>query len=40
MVERYRQEVSPTKRGAQQEIERLDLLGRHELAHRTLAGLS
>jgi integrase len=40
IMERYKMEVSPTKRGAKQEIERLDVLGRHELAHRTLAGLS
>lgn len=40
IMERYKREVSAHKRGAKQEIERLDVLARHELAHRTLAGLS
>ncbi len=40
VMARYAQEVSPPKRGAKQEIERLDVLSRQELAHRTLAGLS
>ncbi|KLK90997.1 DNA recombinase [Microvirga vignae] len=40
LLTRYRDEVSPTKRGAQQEIERIDVLVRHDVCHRTLAGLS
>ncbi|MFC1459294.1 site-specific integrase [Microvirga arabica] len=37
---RYRDEVSPSKRGAAQEIQRIDVFTRHEIAHRTLAGLT
>lgn len=37
---RYQKEVSPTKRGAEQEIQRLSVLIRHDIAHRTLVGLS
>lgn len=40
LLARYRNEVSPTKRGAQQEIQRIDALVRHDISHRTLAGLS
>jgi integrase len=40
LLSRYRDEVSPTKRGAQQEIQRIDVLVRHDICHRTLAGLS
>jgi len=40
LLRRYRAEVSPTKRGAPQEIQRLGVLARHEIAHRTLVGLS
>lgn len=40
LLERYQREVSPTKRGAVQEIQRLDVLRRHELAYRSLVGLS
>ncbi len=37
---RYQREVSPTKRGSAQEIQRIDVLRRHELAYRTMIGLS
>lgn len=40
LLRRYQKEVSPTKRGAEQEIQRIDVLLRHEIAHRTLVGLS
>lgn len=40
LMERYQREVSPTKRGSVQEIQRLDVLRRHELAYRTMVGLS
>lgn len=40
LLERYQREVSPTKRGAVQEIQRIDVLRRHDLAYRTLIGLS
>lgn len=40
LLERYQREISPTKRGAIQEIQRIDVLRRHDLAYRTLIGLS
>ncbi|WP_319519006.1 site-specific integrase [uncultured Martelella sp.] len=40
LLERYQREVSPTKRGAVQEVQRIDVLRRHDLAYRTLIGLS
>jgi integrase len=40
LLERYQRDVSPLKRGAVQEIQRIDVLRRHELAYRTLIGLS
>lgn len=40
LLERYKTEVSPTKRGSVQEIQRLDVLKRHDIAYRTLIGLS
>lgn len=40
LLERYKTEVSPTKRGAAQEIQRIDVLKRHDIAFRTLVGLS
>ncbi|MDK4739390.1 site-specific integrase [Rhizobium sp. CNPSo 3464] len=40
LLERYQQEVSPLKRGSVQEIQRIDVLRRHELAYRTMVGLS
>jgi integrase len=40
LLSRYKMEVSPTKRGAVQEIQRIDVLQRHDIAHRTLIGLS
>jgi integrase len=40
LLGRYRDEVSPTKRRAQQEVQRIDVLVRHDICHRTLAGLS
>lgn len=40
LLERYQREVSPLKRGATQEIQRIDVLRRHDLAYRTLIGLS
>ncbi|OCI91453.1 integrase [Agrobacterium sp. 13-626] len=40
LLERYQQEVSPTKRGFTQESQRIDVLRRHDLSHRTLIGLS
>ncbi len=40
LLERYQSEVSPTKRGSAQEIQRIDVLRRHELAYRTMIGLS
>ncbi len=40
LLERYQREISPTKRGSMQEIQRLDVLRRHDLAYRTMIGLS
>lgn len=40
LMERYQREVSPLKRGSVQEIQRIDVLRRHELAYRTMVGLS
>ncbi|GAA5656922.1 tyrosine recombinase XerC [Brucella sp. NBRC 13694] len=40
LLKRYAVEVSPSKRGSIQEIQRLDVLQRHDLAYRTLVGLS
>lgn len=40
LLERYQREISPTKRGSVQEIQRIDVLRRHDLSHRTLIGLS
>lgn len=40
LLERYQREISPLKRGSVQEIQRLDVLRRHDLAYRTLVGLS
>lgn len=40
LLERYQREITPTKRGAVQEGQRIDVLRRHDLAHRTLIGLS
>lgn len=40
LILRYELEVSPLKRGAVQEIQRIKVLQRHDLAHRTLVGLS
>ncbi|MBY3088303.1 site-specific integrase [Rhizobium laguerreae] len=40
LLERYQTEVSPTKRGFIQESQRIDVLRRHDLSHRTLIGLS
>lgn len=40
LLERYQREISPTKRGSVQEIRRLDVLRRHDLAYRTMIGLS
>ncbi|CAN7554729.1 site-specific integrase [Neorhizobium tomejilense] len=40
LLERYQNEVTPLKRGAVQETQRLDVLRRHDLSHRTLIGLS
>ncbi|MGO4112368.1 site-specific integrase [Rhizobium ruizarguesonis] len=40
LLKRYKIEVSPTKRGCLQEIQRIDVLERHDIAHRTLIGLS
>lgn len=40
LLERYQREVSPLKRGAVQEIQRIDVLRRHDLAYRTMVGLS
>lgn len=40
LLERYQSEVSPTKRGSVQEVQRIDVLRRHELAYRTMIGLS
>lgn len=37
---RYQLEVTPTKRGCVQESQRIDVLLRHDLCHRTLIGLS
>ncbi|RFZ81517.1 site-specific integrase [Shinella sp. WSJ-2] len=37
---RYQREISPSKRGSVQEIQRIDVLSRHELAYRTMTGLS
>lgn len=40
LLERYQREVSPFKRGSVQEIQRIDVLRRHDLAYRTMIGLS
>ncbi|MDF2372676.1 MAG: site-specific integrase [Rhizobiaceae bacterium] len=40
LLERYKVEVSPTKRGAVQEIQRIGVLKRHDIAFRTMIGLS
>ncbi len=40
LLERYQREVSPLKRGSVQEIQRIDVLRRHDLAYRTMTGLS
>ncbi len=40
LLERYKTEVSPTKRGSVQEIQRLDVLKRHDIAYRTMVGPS
>lgn len=40
LMKRYPKIVSPTKRSATQEIQRLDVLRCHDLAYRTLIGLS
>lgn len=40
LLERYQREITPQKRGAVQEDQRIDVLRRHELSHRTLIGLS
>lgn len=40
LLERYQREVTPLKRGAVQEAQRLDVLRRHDLSHCTLIGLS
>ncbi len=40
LLERYQLEISPTKRGSVQEIQRIDVLRRHDLAYRTMIGLS
>ncbi len=36
LLERYKTEVSPTRRGSVREIQRIDMLKRHDIAHRTL----
>lgn len=40
LLERYKLEVSPSKRGSVQEIQRIDVLQRHDIAYRTMIGLS
>jgi integrase len=40
LLERYQKEITPQKRGAVQEGQRIDVLRRHDLSHRTLLGLS
>lgn len=40
LMRRYQLEVTPKKRGYAQEGQRIDVLVRHELSHRTLIGLS
>ncbi|TDW25342.1 site-specific recombinase XerD [Rhizobium azibense] len=40
LMERYKLEVSPSKRGSVQEIQRIDVLKRHDIAYRTMVGLS
>ncbi len=40
LLDRYQREVSPMKRGSVQEIQRIDVLKRHEIAYRTMVGLS
>lgn len=40
LLERYQGEVSPLKRGSVQEIQRIDVLRRHDLPYRTMIGLS
>ena len=38
LLERYKLEVSPTKRGSVQEVQRIDVLKRHDIAYRTMVG--
>lgn len=40
LLERYQREISPSKRGSVQEIQRIDVLRGHDLAYRTMIGLS
>ncbi len=40
LLERYQREVTPTKRGREQEHQRIDVLLRHDVGHRTLIGLA
>ncbi|MBD8556849.1 site-specific integrase [Rhizobium sp. CFBP 8762] len=40
LLERYQREITPLKHGAIQENQRIDVLRRHDLSHRTLIGLS
>ncbi len=40
LLERYQLEISPLKRGSTQEIQRIDVLPRHNLTFQTLIGLS
>ncbi|OCJ38314.1 site-specific integrase [Agrobacterium tumefaciens] len=40
LLKRYQREVSPTQRGSVQEIQRIDVLRRHDLAYRTMIDLS
>lgn len=40
LLERYQREISPIKRGSVEEIQRIEVLRRHDLAYRTLIGLS
>ncbi|MBB3291270.1 hypothetical protein FHT91_006318 [Rhizobium sp. BK347] len=40
LLKRYQQEVLPTKRGFTQESQRIDVLRRHDISHRTLIGLA
>ncbi len=40
LLERYQREISPTKRGSVQEIQRIDVLRRHDLTYQTMIRLS